>query len=84
MALAFDTASSSSRRKPALAAVQKRAPVPRPHSRAALGAILLERELITEAQLNAAIDQQKRTGRTSGQTTRKLARYLQHDQSQVN
>ena len=66
MALAFDTASSSSRRKPALAAVQKRAPVPRPHSRAALGAILLERELITEAQLNAAIDQQKRTGRRLG------------------
>ncbi len=41
------------------------APARAPH--AALGAILRERDLITEDQLNAAIEQQKRTGRRLGQ-----------------
>ena len=63
MALAFDT-SSNSRRKPAFPAKRHARPA---HGRAALGAILLERELITDAQLQAAIDQQKRTGRRIGQ-----------------
>ena len=35
--------------------------------RATLGSILLEREVITEDQLNAAIEQQRRTGRRIGQ-----------------
>ena len=66
MALAFDM--SSARRKPALPAAAKRvahAPGRAPH--AALGAILRERDLITEEQLNAAIEQQKRTDRRLGQ-----------------
>ena len=66
MALAFDT--SSSPRKPALASVAARRPAPpTPARHAALGAILLERHLITEEQLNVAIDQQKRAGRRLGQ-----------------
>jgi type IV pilus assembly protein PilB len=40
-------------------------PAPRP-GRATLGSILVEREVITEAQLNAAIEQQRRTGRRIG------------------
>jgi type IV pilus assembly protein PilB len=64
MALAFDT-SSAARRKPSFPAKR---PGARPaHGRPALGAILLERELITEAHLNAAIEQQRRTGRRIGQ-----------------
>jgi type IV pilus assembly protein PilB len=39
--------------------------VPQPH--VALGAMLLERQLITEEQLNAAIEQQKKTDRRIGQ-----------------
>src|SRR5438094_1128673 len=66
MALAFDI--SSSPRKPALASLTARRPAPpTPARHAALGAILLERHLITEEQLNAAIDQQKRNGRRLGQ-----------------
>jgi type IV pilus assembly protein PilB len=67
MAIAFDT-SSDSRRKPATSAAPAKRVAPQtraPH--AALGAILRERELITEEQLNAAIEQQKRTGRRLGQ-----------------
>src|SRR2546423_13869073 len=63
MALAFETPNSL-RRKSALAAVQRK---PAPHGRPALGAILVERQLITEDQLKAAIDQQKRTDRRIGQ-----------------
>jgi len=67
MALAFDN-SSHERRKPVVPPASTRRVAPRPTpSRPALGAILLERELITEDQLKAAIDQQKRTGRRLGQ-----------------
>ena len=67
MALAFDS-TASSRRKPALACTQpKRTPAAPAPGRPALGAILVERELITEEQLKAAIEQQKRTSRRLGQ-----------------
>jgi type IV pilus assembly protein PilB len=65
MALAFDS-SSALRRKPAPVLVPVKRPAQQP-SRPALGAILRERELITEEQLNAAIEQQKRTDRRLGQ-----------------
>src|SRR4051812_10790415 len=67
MALLFDA--SSPRRNPAshpVPAGKRVVPMPRaPH--AALGSILVQRELITEDQLKAAIEQQKRTGRRLGQ-----------------
>jgi type IV pilus assembly protein PilB len=64
MAIAFDT--SSARRKPVLSVVPVKRVAPRaPH--AALGAILRARELITDEQLNAAIEQQKKTSRRLGQ-----------------
>ena len=68
MALAFDS-SFHARRKPALSTASGRRPAAQlPTSgRPALGAILLERELITEEQLKTAIEQQKRTGRRLGQ-----------------
>ena len=67
MALAFDP-SVSLRRKPAPVPVPaKRATTQPTHARPALGAILLERELITEDQLKAAVEQQKRSDRRIGQ-----------------
>ena len=66
VAVAFEA--SVARRKPVSAVTASRpasAPARPPH--AALGAILRERDLITEQQLNAAIEQQKRTGRRLGQ-----------------
>jgi type IV pilus assembly protein PilB len=65
MALAFETPNSV-RRKPALVTIPRKS-TPSPHGRPALGAILVERLLITEEQLKAAIEQQKRTDRRLGQ-----------------
>jgi len=65
MALAFETPNSV-RRKPALVTVPRKS-APSPHGRPALGAILVERLLITEEQLKAAVEQQKRTDRRLGQ-----------------
>ena len=47
---------------------RQRTPIPPSpeNRRATLGSILLEREVITEAQLNAAVEQQRRSGRRIG------------------
>ena len=67
MALAFDPISAL-RRTAAPVLVPTRRPAQQPsHSRPALGAILRERDLITEDQLKAAIEQQKKTTRRLGQ-----------------
>jgi type IV pilus assembly protein PilB len=64
--LAAGIGASNARRKPVSPVAPGRTASARaPH--AALGGILRERNLITEQQLNAAIEQQKRTGRRLGQ-----------------
>ena len=66
MALAFDS-TSALRRTAAPTLVPAKRPAQQSHSRPALGAILRERDLITEDQLKAAIEQQKKTARRLGQ-----------------
>ena len=67
MALAFDPSFALRRKGASLPVPTKRHTSPPVHTRPALGAILRERELITEDQLKAAIEQQKRSDRRLGQ-----------------
>ena len=57
----------SSRRPPLRDRRDAQAPPTGETKRATLGSILLERQVITDDQLNAAIEQQRRTGRRIGQ-----------------